>query len=114
MTARDITRPEPCFVALRLVKNGPEVPACIQWVQTRAEPGNFVNLMDRSGFLCAYIAGELVSPYQVWERRGRPITEADYKFLLSDMRWASRHAVHEPIANPKQPVDLTKLPAIMP
>ena len=114
MTARDITRPEPCFVALRLVKNGPEVPACIQWVQTRADPNFPTNIMDRSGFLCAYIAGELVSPYQVWERRGRPITKEEYKWMLDDQQWTQKFSPYEPKANPRQPVDLTKLPAITP
>jgi hypothetical protein len=70
--------------------------------------------MDRSSYLVGYIAGEIVEPHEVWTRRGRPITEAEYRFLINEAAWTRRHANWEPTANPKEPVDLKSLPAILP
>ena len=57
---RRMDRPEPGFWLVRLAKGAPQVPACIRVVQTLAEPGDPLNLMDRSPFIAAFIAGEPV------------------------------------------------------
>lgn len=111
---RRIDRPEPGHWAIRLVKGGPEVGACIRWEHTTAEPGRPTNMMDRSPFLAAYINGEPVALQDVWTRRGRHITPDEYRHLVTDRQWCATYAPHLPEANPRKPVDLRNLPPVMP
>lgn len=107
---RHIDTPQPGFWMVRLVKGGPEVPAAIQWELTRHEPGNPTNRMERSPILTARIQGEIVPVEMVWLRRGRPITEAEFRFQIADTEWAKTYAPAEPKANPKAPIDLLQAP----
>lgn len=75
---RRIDDPQVGFWMVRLVKGGREVPACIQYESTTSEPGNPENLMERSPMLTARINGEIVDTGEVWERRGREISKAEY------------------------------------
>jgi len=97
---------------IRLVKGGPEVPACIQYEQTTHEPGNPENVMERSAILTARIRGDVVPTDRVWLRRGRPITKAEYDFQIADAQWAAKYAPAEPKASPDKPVDLNSIPPI--
>ena len=105
--ARQIDRPEPGSWAVRQTKGGVEVAARIFWCGH--EPGEPTNLLERP-FLDAEINGERVPPSRVWERRGRPLSEADYRWMLADRAWAREHAPHDPAANPHQPVDWLTAP----
>jgi hypothetical protein len=107
---RRIDRPEPGFWMMRLVKGGPEVPAAILRVQTTHEPGEPSNQMDRSPFLVALINGEPVDLATVWERRGRPVTRAEYEFQLADGDWHRAYAPDHPKANPTKPIDTLTVP----
>lgn len=107
---RRIDRPEPGHWLVRLVRGGPLVPARIFWAQTTHEPGNPENLMERSPFLAAEVGGDVVEVDSVWHRRGTPITEAEYRYRLAEMQWATEHAPAEAIAKPRQPVDFTAIP----
>jgi hypothetical protein len=109
---RRIDKPEPGYWLVKAVKRGPLIPAAILWLDTRSEPGNPDNLMERSPHLCGFLAGEPVSPWSIWERRGIPIDEARYRFEVADGAWAKEHAPQEPKANPRQPIDLTALPPL--
>ena len=102
---RDISKPEPGHWLVRLVKNGPRIPAAIVRHCTIMEPGNPLNKMDRSGFLVGYINGEIVDPGRVWEMRGEPISEAEYAFRCRDAAWAKEFAADEPAANANRPID---------
>src|SRR5262249_8083999 len=104
---RIIGQPEPGYWMVRLVRGGPEVPACIALMTVADEPGN--PREDRSSYLAAFIGGEPVALSDVWERKGRPVTEAEYRFQLADAAWAKAHAPQEPKADPTRKIDLTAL-----
>lgn len=108
MKPRRIDQPECGHWMLRLVKNGPLVPAAIMRVHTTRHPETD-EPMERSPFLAAFIAGRPAAIDDVWLYRGQPITEAEYRFRVADLEWAVEHAPHEPIANPRRPVDLATM-----
>lgn len=111
-TSRNLNRPEIGFWMIKLVRNGPEVPASIQWERTEYEPGNSENRMERSAILTARIAGEIVPWERVWHTKGRRITAQEYAYRVADHKWAREHAPEEPTANPDKPINLltAKLP----
>jgi hypothetical protein len=109
---RSLNDPQPGYWLMRMVKGGPRVPATICIVHTTREPGEESNLMDRSPFIAAFIAGDPVSIDDVWHRRGEPITESEYRFRVADLEYARRYAPDEPQAAPRKKIDLmqAKLP----
>jgi hypothetical protein len=111
---RVIDRPAPGFWAVRLAGGAPEVGAAILLVHTTFEPAHPTNLMDRSPSLAAYINGFRVSLGDVWERKGRQISEDEYRFLIADRDWARRYAPRSAEANPHQKADLRALPPVLP
>ncbi len=104
---RRIDKPEPGLWAVRLRSRAVEVGARIFWCEH--EPGEPGNLLEQP-FLDAEINGERVPPSRVWERRGRAITTAEYRWMIADRKWAAAHAPHEPAATPHQPVDWLTAP----
>lgn len=111
-TPRRIDKPEPGFWMLRLKKGGVEVPAAIKRVQTAFEPGNPTNLMDRSPFMAAFIRDEVVALPEVWERRGRAVTETEYEYQLRIAGWAKTTTERTPLARPEVSVDLSAIPPL--
>lgn len=107
---RDITRPAPGFWMIRLVRGGPEVPACIVYETTTHEPGDPSNQMERPGCMQAYISGEPVALHVVWETRGRAITSQEYAYQIADQRWHEANAPVAPKANPTDAIDLNNCP----
>jgi hypothetical protein len=103
---RLIGRPLPGYWAVRLRSRAVEVGARIYWHQTTHEPGEAQNEMERSRILSAEINGERVNPQDLWERRGRAISEAEYRYLIADRAWAATYAPTDPAADPAQPVNL--------
>lgn len=101
---RRIDRPEPGFWLVRLVRNGPPVPAAIMWVQTTHDPVTG-EPMDRSRFLAAYIDGKPTSLDDVWLRRGTPIDQREYEFRVADAEWVRQNAPNEPAANPTRRIN---------
>lgn len=93
-----------------MAAGGREVGAAIVRHQTLFEPGNPSNLCDRSPFLVAYINGTEVPVEDVWTRRGRPISEKEYEFLIRDVDWARQHAPASSLAKPQERVDLRTVP----
>lgn len=112
--ARDITRPEIGYWAVRLVRGGPAIGAAITCVQTTSEPGEFGNRMERSPFLIGMLGGKIVTPNEIWERRGKPITAAEYAYLIESQEWDTANAPDAPLANPHQPIDLNQQRAVYP
>lgn len=94
---------------IRLVKNGPEVPACIVRKATEHEPGDPSNVMERSAHLVAYVAGDPVEPSAVWEIRGREITEPEYRYQLADLQWRRQYEPRR--AEPTIAIDLATEPS---
>ena len=107
---RQMLRPEPGYWLIRLVKGGPECPACIQYEQTKFEPGNPSNCMDRSSILTARINGEIVRWERVWHTRGRTIDKAEHDFRVADGDWAAANAPDEPMADPTRRIDHLQVP----
>lgn len=110
MTApRQVDRPEPGLWALRLAKGGVEVAARIFIAHTTRDPisGDFI---DRSPHLAAEINGKPADPYEVWTRRGRPIDDAEFRYLIDDREHARNHRPNDPEANPRKPVSLANIP----
>ena len=70
--------------------------------------------MDRSPILTARINGEIVPIDEVWTRRGRPISEAEYRYLVADRQWAKRWAPHLPEANPYRRIDPRQVAPVRP
>lgn len=112
--SRQIDRPRCGYWAVRLTAGAPEVGASIQWEQTTFEPGEHMNLMERSPILTARLDGRIVTVEEVWTRRGREISPEEYFWLIEDRKWARRYAPHLPEANPTKAADLRAIPAIMP
>lgn len=106
--------PAPGFWLLRLTKGAVEVPARIFAETCTAEPGNPGNRMERPTFLVAEILGEPVELDEIWERKRRPISAAEYRFQIADFKHAGEWRPDDPKASPRAPVDLTKLPPLYP
>lgn len=104
-----MSKPECGYWLIRLIRNGPLVPACIQRVQTMHEPGEPENTMERSPFLAAFINGEPVHIDRVWMVRGQPIAEAEYKYRCALTDWAQQHAPDMPEATPTKRIDLAQI-----
>jgi hypothetical protein len=100
---RKINDPQPGHWMVRLVRDGPEVPAKIERIDH--EPGNPANKLDTGPVMFALIAGEPVDPLAIWHSRGRPIDAVEYAYQLADYLWCRDHAPDEPKANPRAPID---------
>jgi hypothetical protein len=98
--------PQPGFWLIKLVKNGPPVPACIRWVQTTHEPGNADNPMERSRFLAAEINGQPVDIDRVWLVRGREIDGGEYRYRCAVTDWAMDNAPESIEASPTKSFNL--------
>jgi hypothetical protein len=109
---RAVSMPTEGHWLIRLVRNGPPVPACIRLVQTTVEPGEPTNHMERSPFLAAFINDEPVAIDRVWLVRGRPINEGEYRYRCAVTDWAIEHAPDTPEATPTKRVDLARIAPI--
>lgn len=96
---------------IRLRKGAPLVPARI-WLCPH-EPGAPDNILDTGPYLAAEVAGDPADPDEVWTHAfaddarpgGWPITEAEYRFRLADLRHARDWRPDDPLARPRAKVD---------
>jgi hypothetical protein len=102
---------KPGFYAVRMARGAVEVACKVSHGPTcdpeTGEP------LDRSWHWTIEINGKVAhSGPGVWERLlvGRPIDEAEYRFLLADRQWASEFAPSSPEANPSRRVDSASIP----
>lgn len=115
--ARDISRPEPGFFEMKLVKGGHLVPARIFLpcpivpADHDCDPFEWGRHSDRSRHLMAEIAGEAADIWRVWTS-GRPIAAKEFEYLARLRSWAVEHAPHEPAARPHEAVDLNAQPSL--
>jgi hypothetical protein len=96
-------------------KYGPLCPAAIVIEHTTVDPSDEQNLMDRSPFYAAYLAGQVVSVWTLLQRAHteperfvrleQEIDEAEYRYRLAEMHWANEHRPDEPAGRPKRAVD---------
>lgn len=117
--SRPLDEPRPGFFKLRQVRGGPWVGSRIEYEHpTDPETGEL--LTERSKLWVTTINGKLVrapSPdpvragvFQVW-CSGTEIKESDYRFMVADHEWATKHAPDDPVANPTEKVEIGNLPA---
>jgi hypothetical protein len=110
-----IDKPEPGTYRIKRVKGGVWTPVLI-WRPCLCTIGQdeheWTPACDRYPPLRALIDGwEDADPLKVWNYC-RPIDRAEYEFLCADHSWARSNDPDSPQANPKQPVNLGKLPPI--
>jgi hypothetical protein len=105
-----MSRPEVGWWLIKRGRNMPWVPARIFWCSH--EPGEPSNLLDRwpLPFLSAEIAGKPVDTDEVWFRRGREITEAEFKFLMSERAWLRFYRPSDPVLHADKPINLRDVP----
>lgn len=109
MTLR-IDRPEVGYFKTKNVRHGPFIAARI-WYSVARDPDTGETL-DRSPVLLAELNGKYADPYSLWPRvAGNNITEAEYKFMRADAKWARENAQDDPAANPDQAVNLRAMSA---
>lgn len=113
---RIIDQEQPGFYQLRLVKNGAYVAArifreCHCTVNGGADCAahDWCESCDRFPPLRAEIDGEDAEPQRVWIS-GRPIPEAEYRFLIADAAHCRAHLPSDPKANPRKAVDFHSMP----
>ncbi len=90
----------------RLVKQGPWVP-CKIWLYQPIEDGE---LVGDEKWQCE-VNGQYADAEDQWLWLCQnPITEADYNYMVASLAWAAENAPDEPMANPRNKVDWTKVP----
>lgn len=116
--------PQPGFFKLRLVRQGPWVPAII-WqpcpmiepepLEATSDPADWCHPTDPwrgPRWLRARIGDDEADPLEVW-MRGKRITAAEYHHRVALAAWATVWKPDEaPEANPRAKVDLTKQAAL--
>ena len=94
---------------------GPLTPAAIERIETTHEPGCPDNPMERSPFLAAFLAGEPVSLWTLYQtnhtaperfvRLETEISRSEYEYRLADLKHAKAWRPKDPTGQPKKPVD---------
>ena len=111
MLVKDTGVPVVGIWRVRLVKNGPFVPAKI-WDE--AERGEDGGLLEDEKLFCI-IDGSYQEP-ENWAERlnlyGIPIDEAEFQHLSNVSAWAKEHAPDQPEAAPREAIDLNKMQVI--
>jgi hypothetical protein len=105
----------PGYWTIKWHRRGPPIPARTFWCDH--EPGDKENKLDQP-FLAGEIAGNVVDPLDIIANRDRaPLqprggltVEREYAFQVADIRHARQWRPHEPIANPRHRVRLSRLP----
>lgn len=91
-----------------LVKGGPLVPARI-WLDQDIDPETG-ELMDDERLQCE-VNNETADVEQQWSwLNARPIPESEFLYLTATISWAESYAPDEPLANPRERVDWSKVP----
>lgn len=104
-----IDNPTPGYYWRRYVRNGPKVPVIIA-LMAAVDPETG-EALDRSPSLVCLVGGEHADPYDTWTNcAGNPISAEDYVLMLAQFTWDANYAPGSPGANPRQPVDVRKLP----
>ena len=103
----EVTQEPQCGVfKRRLVKGGPFVP-CKIWMFQPTQDGELVG--DET-FQCE-VNGQYADAEDQWLWLCQnPITEAEYNYMVASLAWAAENAPDEPMANPRDKVDWTKVP----
>jgi hypothetical protein len=100
--------PQCGFFQTRLCRGGPYVPARIYIVQDYDHETE--ELISDEIYICE-IGGRQCDAAETWHWLFRqPITEERYEFMIASRDWSLDHAPHEPIANPRKPINWLDVP----
>lgn len=100
--------PQCGWYARRLVPGGVEVPCRIFMEQPTDEESG--DLIGDEVMLCE-VDFDRKDPFEEWSWLcGNPITEIEFDYLKALRRYCGEHAPNEPYADPRKPVDWSKLP----
>lgn len=103
-----INEPQVGYYLMRFTKDGPLVPVEIRMCVSK-DPLTGEEL-DRSPVLHCFTGDQERDPYETWERcAGRPIPQNEFLYREAVAAWAKQFAPDDPHANPRKPVDLTKM-----
>lgn len=106
MTLPEIGSPQAGTYQMRLVKNGPWVGVLIEFAQP-PDPENPAERLDRSLRWMAWVDGRPREVMDIWPWCcGRPISLAEYRFLLARADHAEKYEPDSPFADPRRAVDL--------
>lgn len=91
-----------------LVRSGPMVPARI-WIDSIVDMDSG-ELLEEEQYLCE-VNGERADAIDQWQWLcWNPISEQEFKHLTALVEWTTRNMPDEPMANPRKPVDWSKVP----
>lgn len=100
--------PQPGWYQRRLVRGGVMVPARI-FLDAEYDEETCELLAPEE--LACEIDGARVDAHEFWTwLAARPITEAEYNYMVARRNFASWHEPASPFANPKRPVDWLRAP----
>lgn len=100
LTAPVINQPVAGFYKMRLVKNGPWVPVQIAPYSTTRQ----------FSVLCAWVGDGPADLIETWHRcAGRPISDRDYRYMMSLREWAHANDRAAPEANPYKAIDISTM-----
>jgi hypothetical protein len=118
-----VSEPREGYFKVRKINGG-------MWVAARFWFGQPIidgEQQDRSPRWCVEVDGKTCRPdrqaghrvpldaLDVWPwAAGHPISRHEYGFLRKRAAWARKHAPEHPAANPREPIDLRKLPPVEP
>lgn len=100
--------PQCGYFKRRLVRGGAWVPVKI-WLDSETDPetGELV----RDEIMCCDVGLHPADPDEHWTSVcAHPITKEEYTYLIRLMKYAKKHDDREPLANPRQPIDLFTVP----
>ena len=112
---RDPDKPEEGYYALKLVKGGPEVAACILRVPSEAVEHSLYEWgarADDEPLGISHLDPQLANGVQQVWLFGRRISQQEHDFMLARARHAKLHDPQSPWANPRKPLDLKSIPPI--
>ena len=100
------------YYRTKIVKGGPYVPCCLWFRDGARDPKTKELLSDQQ--IGATIAGEdtqdfyaICQRFRFWEVIEKP----EYDYLLSVLQWSQQNETSDPLANPKQAINLREMPA---
>lgn len=104
--------PQCGFYGRRLVQGGPLVGARI-WREPEIDP--LTGKETGMDLLRCEVGGKPRDPLAEWIRLSMtPMKQADYHYEIADADHAVKYRPEDPKANPRKPIDITKMPAQFP
>ena len=106
--------PQTGYYRTKLVRGGIFVAVKI-WYGPPLDPEDYSQTLARSWRWQALVDGELYmgNVLDVWTFcAGRPVSEAEYRFMLATATHHRTHDTGHPSAEPRKPVDFNKIPLV--